>query len=127
MKRILILCLLALASCTVAMAQTTTPNTNTDPKILFSSSMNEYDAGVLRSSSALATKGYNSAMIIISNSIAQLQQQFNSASSQANKAAIGAKIAIQTQLQTDLTALGNNLMGNSVQIQNKMAAFKASM
>lgn len=127
MKRLLLLCFLACASCTVAMAQTSTPSTQTDLKILFNSGVSQYEAGILRSNQTLANTGFTSAMNVISTSISQLQQQLNAASSQANKAAIQAKITSQSQVQTDLQALQSNIMGNSVAITNKFTAFKALM
>lgn len=127
MKRILLLCFLALASCTVTMAQTTSPSTQTDLKILFNSGVSQYEAGIMRSNQTLANTGFTSAMNVIGTSISQLQQQMNAASSQANKAAIQAKITAQTQVQTDLQALQGNIMGNSVAITNKFTAFKALM
>jgi hypothetical protein len=126
MKRILLLCFLAFASCTV-IAQTTSPSTQVELKTLFASANSEYSAGILRSNQTLANKGFTNAMNVISSSISQLQQQMNAASSQANKAAIQAKITTQTQLQSDLQALQSNIMANAATIENKFAAFKATM
>ena len=128
MKRIFFLCFLALASCTVTMAQTTAPTNNqADLKILFNSATSKYDAGILRNNQTMANAGFTEAMSVITNSITQLTQQMNSASSQVNKAAISAKITTQTQLKNDLLALQNNITGNAVTIQNKFGAFKATL
>ncbi|WP_276133368.1 hypothetical protein [Polluticoccus soli] len=127
MKRLLLLCFLAFASCVVTTAQTTSPTTQTDLKILFNSGVSQYEAGIQRTNQTLANAGFTSAMNVISTSISQLQQQMNAASSQANKAIIQAKITAQSQVQTDLLALQGNIMGNSVAITNKFTAFKALM
>jgi hypothetical protein len=128
MKRILFLCFLALAPCTVTIAQTTSPSASqADLKVLFSSGVNQYDAGILRNNQTLANTGFTNAMNVISTSISQLQQQMNAASSQVNKAAIQAKITAQTQLKNDLLALQGNIMTNAIQIQNKFASFKTAM
>jgi hypothetical protein len=128
MKRILFLCCIAVAStCTVAMAQSgpSTISTQPNPKTLFNSHVGKYDAGIARSNTAMAQAGFTEAMGFISNSIQQLSQQMKSASSQANKAAINAKMQAQQQIYTDLQALQSNIVSNATQIKAKFTAFEA--
>ena len=130
MKRILFLCCIAIAStCTVAMAQSgpSTITTQPNPKTLFNSHVGKFDAGIARSNTAMAQAGFTEAMSFISNSITQLQQQIQSASSKANKAALTTKMQAQQQIYTDLQALQSNIVSNAAQIKNKFNAFEAVM
>ena len=126
MKRILLLCCLFVATGTMAIAQTTS-NPNPEPKTVFASNASQYNAGVQRNNSQLAQAGFSNAMTFISNSIAQLTQQMNSASSQASKAALNAKIQSQQTIYNNLQALQSNIMSNANQIKTNFQSFESTL
>ena len=126
MKRILLLCCLFIAAGTMAIDQTTS-NPNPEGKTVFASRSNEFDSGVARNNSRLAQVGFSGAMNFISSSIAQLTQQMNSASSQASKATLNAKIQSQQTIYTNLQSLQSNIMSNANQIKTNFQSFAATL
>lgn len=92
---------------------------------IFNTKIAEYEVGVKRNVPATAQTSFNSAMTMINDEIASVNQQIQATTNPALIATLTAKKNAMQQIQTDLQGLQGNLSGNFNQIKTKMNDFSA--